>query len=301
MKSFKFLTLIGFLLTYSDAMATAVCASQLIRKDKIVRLIGDAHLEPNEQDQEQKNNLLEQMNNSGCLLIAEDGFENTNITPEELDQLKKFVHREPKKTMLIGGIISEANKNGIKAISSEMRFLYFGIDHSTWKDGLHKAFIENFKKHYYAIFDYIPAEIKHELENLYDNFEQHISKCENESDKNWYEDDYALEEWYAISSELECKLFDFVTISHIIKNESQNNMIYVCAGANHTEYIHTVLQKIGYELIPNSKIPQQADRSSTCPIYILANSLNLKETLEAFDDDIHTQNRHNQLITLNID
>ncbi len=278
MKSLKILALFGLLLASSDALATIVCANQLISPDgKIIRLLGDLHAaRPNEHDQKQRNDLLQQMSShSDCLLLAEDIMENPSTTQEWLSEFGEVIEhfRARGHNMILPGLVSEAKEKGICAINTETRHNNNDVP---WDKEHFKAFVENFQKQSHAVFPHIPMPLKQEFENLYNDFEHHIlNYCRNVD-----------ELWKARSFYLEIALFDFVTIAHINQNATENNIIYVCAGSGHIENLNTALQKLGY--INTGKTPEYCD-TNTKQFSPVSNSLDIKETLKTFDCDmLHT-------------
>ena len=287
MKIFNILTLFGLLLASGQVQATPYCASQLVSPDKsqIIRIIGDYHLIPCEKDKLNRMALFEKTKeHANCLFLVEDLAE-SDLSPENkkyLEEIQEQCRQEDVSGFLLG-LVADAKTKNFKAKGIDNRpEMDDGI---TWKERfeLYKKYTE---EQYKSLLPIIPKELRNNFDTLYKKIKKHLSEY-REDCFNYYHEYYAEKIFF-----FQARVFDYVILSHILRNSSDHSMIYVCVGGAHGAFICSALQQLGYVLTPGSNIPNiglnYQDIDVKREFKSLTTPLDLEKTLGIFDNNIPT-------------
>ncbi len=288
MKLFKFLAIFGLLLAQREALATPMCAAQLISPDKTVtvRIIGNYHLIPSKKDKLSRMALFEKAKeHSRCLFLVEDPAEQSDLSPENKEYLAEIQSKCSQEDVVafLLGLVEDARAKGFNAKGIDNR----PEEEIDWKEqiGVYKKYTE---KQYEELLPHIPKELKSNFNKLYREIRRHWSEYREDDFTNYYAENYGMYSFF-----LEVRVFDYVILSHILRNVSDYNMMYVCIGGGHSAFICSALQRLGYTPTPGNTIPNigldYRDLDVRRELNPLTTPLDLGKTLTMFDKELAIQ------------
>ncbi len=211
-------------------LATAVKVVKWKRPSGVsIVVVSDIH-HPSEKEQQQRKDFIEYLKVQ----------ENVHLCAEDLCELDiTFPADYFSPNVFMPGIVKCARNNDIDAISLEFRSggdrqnLNLCIDGSLQKyESIENAIPEQFKESF--------NEIKNKLNKVREEQGRLLMLKEDRFPG-------LLLQLYQKFTDLECELFDFVLLSHIISDSLQEKSVYVCVGDSHAVFLANAFNKLGYE------------------------------------------------------